>query len=109
MLIYLLVANGEAAAGTAAGRLDPVAIGILLGLLVLLGLRDKISFLSARPEVYGLMLVVALFPLSNQIIGWQFVFLFIWLGAAWSKLNHHFPFGTPGLTRNTPWNLSNQR
>jgi len=106
MLIYLLVSNGEAVAGTAAGRLDPVAIGIALGLLVLLGLRDKISFLSARPEVYGFMLVVALFPVLNAIIGWQFVFLFIWWGAASSKLNRHFPYVTSVMTSNTPWNRS---
>jgi hypothetical protein len=106
MLIYLLVSDGEAAAGTAAGRLDPVAIGVLLALLVLLGLRDKISFLSARPEVYGFMLVVALFPLHNLIVGWQFVFLFIWWGAASSKLNHHFPYVTSVMTSNTPWNRS---
>jgi hypothetical protein len=106
MLIYLLVANGEAATGTAAGRLDPVAIAVVLGLLTLLGLRDKISFLSARPEVYGFMLAVALFPLGNLIIGWQFVFLFIWWGAASSKLNKHFPFVTSVMTSNTPWNRS---
>jgi hypothetical protein len=106
MLVFLLVSDGEAVAGTAAGRLDPVAMAVLLGLLVLLGLRDKISFLSARPEVYGFMLVVALFPVSNQIIGWQFVFLFIWWGAASSKLNRHFPYVTSVMTSNTPWNRS---
>jgi Transmembrane protein of unknown function (DUF3556) len=108
MLIYLLVSNGQAVAGAAAGRLDPVAIGILLGLLVLLGLRDKVSFLSARPEVYGFMLVVALFPVTNLIVGWQFVFLFIWLGAASSKFNRHFPFVTSVMTSNTPWNRSHR-
>ena len=41
-------------AGTRAGRLDPAAIAVLLGLLALLGLRDKVSFLAARAEVYGL-------------------------------------------------------
>jgi hypothetical protein len=106
MLVYLLVSSGEAVAGTAAGRLDPVPIAVLLALLVLLGLRDKISFLSARPEIYGFMLVVALFPVSNQIIGWQFVFLFIWWGAASSKLNRHFPYVTSVMTSNTPWNRS---
>jgi hypothetical protein len=106
VLVYLLVSSGQAVAGTAAGRLDPVPIAVLLGLLVLLGLRDKISFLSARPEIYGFMLVVALFPVSNQIIGWQFVFLFIWWGAASSKLNRHFPFVTSVMTSNTPWNRS---
>ena len=51
--VYLLLSSGQALAGTAAGRLDPVAIAVLLGFWVLLGLRDKVSFLAARPEVYG--------------------------------------------------------
>jgi hypothetical protein len=103
-LVYLLVAGGEVVADTATRRLDPAAIGVTLGLLAVLGLRDKISFLSARPEVYGFMLVVSLFPLSTLIIGWQFVFLFIWWGAASSKLNRHFPYVTSVMTSNTPWN-----
>jgi hypothetical protein len=106
MLVYLLASNGESVAGAEAGRLDPAAIAVLLGLLGLLGLRDKISFLSARPEIYGFMLLVSLFPLSNLIIGWQFVFLFIWWGAASSKLNRHFPYVTSVMTSNTPWNRS---
>src|SRR4051794_23750139 len=44
--IYLLVADGEAVAGTAAGRLDPAWIAVMLGLLGLLGLRDKVVFLA---------------------------------------------------------------
>ena len=75
-----------------AGRLDPTAIGVLLGLLALLGLRDKVSFLCARPEIYGLLLVVFLFPIGNLIVASQLVLVCIWLGAAASKLNKHFPF-----------------
>jgi len=100
---YLMVADGEAAAGTAAGRLDPLAIAALLGLLALLGLRDKTSFLAARPEVYGFLLVVALFPIENQIVGWQLVFVCIWWGAGMSKLNRHFPYTTTVMISNTPW------
>ena len=105
-LVYLLVTGGEAVAGTVTRRLDPAAIAVTFGLLGVLGFRDKISFLSARPEVYGFMLVVSLFPLSTLIIGWQFVFLFIWWGAASSKLNKHFPYVTSVMTSNTPWNRS---
>jgi len=47
--VYLLAADGTGAAGEA-GRLDPAAIGVLLGFLGLLGLRDKVSFLGARPR-----------------------------------------------------------
>ena len=57
----------------------------------LLGLRDKVSFLAARPEVYGFLMLVSLFPAHTLIVGWQFVFFFIWWGAAASKLNRHFP------------------
>jgi Transmembrane protein of unknown function (DUF3556) len=105
-LVYLLLSGGEPVAGAAAGRLDPVAIGVTLALLVVLGLRDKVSFLSARPEVYGSMLVVSLFALHNLIVGWQLVFVFIWWGAAASKLNHHFPFVIAVMASNTPWNRS---
>src|SRR6266511_1059306 len=104
--VYLLFSDGESFAGTAAGRLDPTAIAVLLGLLVLLGLRDKVSFLSARPEVYGFLLVVSLFPVENFIVGWQFVFFFIWWGAASSKFNRHFPFVIAVMSSNTPWNRS---
>jgi len=103
---YLLFSNGEAVAGTAAGRLDPTAIAVLLGFLALLGLRDKVSFLAARPEVYGPLLVVFLFPISNLIVASQFVFLCIWLGAASSKLNRHFPYVVSVMISNTPWNRS---
>ena len=91
---------------TEAGRLDPVAIAVLLGFLALLGLRDKVAFLAARPEVYGPLLIVFLFPLSNLIVGAQIVFLCIWLGAASSKLNRHFPFVVSVMISNTPWNRS---
>ncbi len=84
------------------GKLPPAGIAVLLGFLVLLGLRDKVSFLGARPEIYGTMLVVGLFPIDQWIVAWQFVFLFIWWGAASSKLNHHFPFVVSTMISNAP-------
>ena len=104
--VFLLVSNGDAVAGFAGSRLEPSAIFVLFGFWGLLGLRDKVSFLAPRPEVYGLLLVVSLFPFHNFIVGWQFVFLFIWLGAASSKFNHHFPYVVAVMTSNTPWNRS---
>ncbi len=103
---YLFVAGEEPATGTAAGRLDPAAIGVLLGFLALLGLRDKVAYLAARPEVYGPLLIIFCFPLTNLIVGAQLVFLCIWLGAASSKLNRHFPFVVSVMISNTPWNRS---
>lgn len=103
---YLLLSGGEAVAAIAGGRLDTTAIGVLLGFLALLGLRDKVSYLCARPELYGLLLVVFLFPSRNLIVASQLVLVCIWLGAATSKLNKHFPFVVAVMISNTPWNRS---
>jgi hypothetical protein len=103
--LYLLLAPGLDAAG-AATRLDPVAVGALLGLLCGLGLRDKVPFLAARAEVYGNLAIIFLFPLANLVIAAQLVFLCIWWGAAASKLNRHFPFVVTVMISNTPWNRS---
>jgi len=104
--VYLLVAGGEDAAGTAAGRLEPAPIAVLVGFLALLGLRDKVSFLGARPEVYGFLLLVFLFPIENLIVASQIVLFCIWWGAASSKLNRHFPYVVSVMISNTPWNRS---
>jgi hypothetical protein len=100
------VADGQALSGTDAGRLDPLAIGVLFALWALLGLRDKVPFLAARPEIYGFLLLVSMFPFENVIPAWQLVFFFIWWGAASSKLNRHFPFVIQVMISNTPWNRS---
>src|SRR3954452_8356847 len=97
-LVYLLVSDVH--------RLPPPAIAVLLGFLVALGLRDKVSFLASRAEVYGPLLVAFMFPLHNMIVAAQFVFLCIWLGAASSKLNRHFPYVVSVMISNTPWNRS---
>lgn len=104
--VWLLGSDGEAVAGTAAGRLDPTAIVVLLALLALMGLRDKVVFLAARSEVYVPLLVIFLFPINNLIVASQIVFVCIWLGAASSKLNRHFPFVVSVMISNTPWNRS---
>ena len=100
--IHLLISNGI----DGSTRLDPAWIAPLLAFWALLGLRDKVSFLAGHPEVYGFMMLVSLFPAHNLIVGWQFVFLFIWWGAAASKLNRHFPFVIAVMVSNTPWNRS---
>jgi hypothetical protein len=102
--LNLLLSDGEAAAGTLAGRLDPAAVGVLLALLGLLGLRDKVPFLAARAEIYGNLAIIFLFPLTNMIVAAQLVFVCIWWGAASSKLNRHFPFVVTVMISNTPWN-----
>jgi hypothetical protein len=104
--VYLLVSGTAPAAGTAAGRLQPAAVGVLLGIGILLGLRDKVPFLAARAEVYGNLTILFLFPFSDLLAGAQIVFVCIWWGAASSKLNRHFPFVVTVMISNTPWNRS---
>jgi hypothetical protein len=104
--VYLLVSDTDPAAGAAAGRLDPIAVGVLLAVGILLGLRDKVPFLAARAEVYGNLMILFLFGFGNLIVGAQLVFVCIWWGAASSKLNRHFPFVVTVMISNTPWNRS---
>jgi hypothetical protein len=92
--------------GAPSGRLDPVAVGVLLAVLGALGLRDKVPFLASRAEIYGNLMIVFLFPLGNLIAAAQLVFVCIWWGAAASKLNRHFPFVVTVMISNTPWNRS---
>ncbi len=106
LAVYLLLADTSPAGGTAAGRLDPTAVGVLLAVGIVLGLRDKVPFLAARAEVYGNLMILFLFPLENLIVAAQIVFVCIWWGAAASKLNRHFPFVVTVMISNTPWNRS---
>jgi hypothetical protein len=48
------------------------------------------------------MLAVGLFSVEGWIVAWQFIFLFIWWGAASSKLNKHFPFVVSAMMSNAP-------
>ena len=100
--LFLLLASGTDVAGSQAGRLPTAGIAVLLVLLGLLGLRDKVSFLGARPEIYLPILVISLFAPDEWIVGWQLVLLFIWWGAASSKLNRHFPFVVSVMVSNAP-------
>ena len=100
--IYLLVSPGV----QGSTHLASAPIVVLLCFWAVLGLRDKVPFLAARPEVYGFVLIVSLFPLARALVGWQFVLFFIWAGAAISKLNRHFPFVVAVMVSNTQWNRS---
>jgi len=103
-LLNLVIVEGFVASPSFAGWLDPTAVGVALGFLVALGLRDKVPFLAARAEIYGSLAIVFLFPLTNMVVAAQLVFVCIWWGAASSKLNRHFPFVVTVMISNTPWN-----
>lgn len=103
--IALLISDpvGAPVAGNEVGHLDTSGAVVVLGALVLLGLRDKTSFLAARPEQYAVYLVVFLFPPTNLLFAAKLVMVATWWGAATSKLNRHFPFVVAAMVSNTPW------
>ena len=75
----------------------------ILSVLAVLALRDKIIFLAARGEVYAPLALVFLFSGADIIVGAKVVFMVIWLGAATSKLNRHFPFVISTMLANNPF------
>ena len=108
MLVMLLVAlfsDGTGpipALGTTVGALPMWQIWTILCLLAVLGLRDKVIFLAARGEVYASFTVAFLFAGVDMIVAAKLVCLMIWLGAATSKLNKHFPFVISTMMSNNP-------
>ncbi|MGX9787375.1 DUF3556 domain-containing protein [Mycobacterium sp. MMS18-G62] len=105
MLLVALFSDGTGpipALGTTVGVLPLWQIWTILGLLAVLGLRDKVIFLAARGEVYASLTVAFLFTGADIVIGAKLVCLVIWLGAATSKLNKHFPFVISTMMSNNP-------
>ena len=92
------------ALGTTVGVLPAWQIWAVLGVLAVLGLRDKVIFLAARGEVYASFTVAFLFAGYgvDLILGAKLVCLVIWMGAATSKLNKHFPFVISTMMSNNP-------
>ncbi|KUI13847.1 hypothetical protein AU192_06900 [Mycobacterium lehmannii] len=88
--------------GTTVGVLPVWQVAAILGVLAVLGLRDKVIFLAARGEVYASLAVCFLFAGPDIIIAAKLVCLTIWLGAATSKLNKHFPFVISTMMSNNP-------
>ncbi|WP_228001394.1 DUF3556 domain-containing protein [Nocardia australiensis] len=87
---------------TTVGLLPVWQIVVILGLLAALGLRDKVIFLAARGEVYATLTLTFLFTGADTIVAAKVVFVVIWMGAATSKLNKHFPFVMSTMMSNSP-------
>ncbi|SOJ56655.1 hypothetical protein MSIMFB_04130 [Mycobacterium simulans] len=108
MLVAALFTDGTGPVpelGTTVGLLPVWQIVVILLLLGVLGLRDKVIFLAARGEVYATLTVTFLFGSLNGIdviVAAKLVFLVIWMGAAMSKLNRHFPFVISTMMSNNP-------
>jgi hypothetical protein len=107
LLVIAIFSDGTGpmpALGTTVGVLPGWQIWAVLGVLAVLGLRDKVIFLAARGEVYASFTVAFLFAGYgvDLILGAKLVCLVIWLGAATSKLNKHFPFVISTMMSNNP-------
>ena len=88
--------------GTHVGLLPQWRVVLILALLGVLGLRDKVIFLAARGEVYATLTATFLFGGVDMIVAAKLVFVVIWMGAATSKLNKHFPFVMSTMMSNSP-------
>lgn len=101
--VWALLSPGHGGPVTGAGDvglINPVLVIPTIVALALLGLRDKTIFLAARGEHYWLKLFVFFFPFTDQIAAFKLIMLFLWWGAATSKLNHHFPYVVAVMTSN---------
>jgi len=106
LLILGLVSDGSGpipALDTAIGVVPRWQTVAILTVLAVIGLRDKVIFLAARGEVYAPLALVFLFPGADIVVGAKVVFMVIWLGAATSKLNRHFPFVISTMLANNPF------
>jgi hypothetical protein len=104
-LVVALFSDGTGpipALGSEVGVLPVWLTGTVLALLALAGLRDKVIFLAARGEVYAALSVCFLFSGADIIVAAKLVCLVIWIGAATSKLNKHFPFVISTMMSNNP-------
>ena len=105
VLLVALLSDGSGpnpALGTEVGLLPAWQSVTVLALLGVLGLRDKTVFLAARGEVYAPFVAAFLFGGVNVIIAAKLACVVIWMGAATSKLNKHFPFVISTMMSNSP-------
>ena len=108
LLVVLLVAllsdgtGADPALATEVGLLPAWQSVTVLALLAVLGLRDKTIFLAARGEVYAPFVAAFLFGGLNAIVAAKLACVVIWMGAATSKLNKHFPYVISTMMSNSP-------
>lgn len=107
-LIMMLFLSGDPIDGLPDGRAGVMpqwACLVYAGLIITMGLRDKVVFLSARSEQYlPPMLVFALMGnFVNMIVAVKILIVVVWIGAGISKLQHGFSSTVSIMVQNTPW------
>jgi hypothetical protein len=87
-----------------AGLVNPTVLFVLVGLLVVMGLRDKVVFLAARSEQYLPAIVFfATLGYVDMIIALKLLIVVVWIGAGVSKFGKHFSRVVSPMVSNTPW------
>jgi hypothetical protein len=87
-----------------AGLVNPLVLFVLIGLLVVMGLRDKVVFLAARSEQYlPALLFFATLSYVNLIVALKVLIVVVWVGAGVSKFGYHFSKVVAPMVSNTPW------
>ena len=89
---------------TGVSLVNPVLLLTLIGLLIVMGLRDKVVFLAARSEQYlpALVFFAVLGPV-DLIIALKLLIVVVWIGAGVSKFGRHFSRVVAPMVSNTPW------
>ena len=83
----------------------PLVAAIVLN--VLMGLRDKVTWIAARSEQYlPALIFFAFFPFVDMVVAAKILIVTVWVGAAVSKIGRHFGHVIPPMVSNTPWMLS---
>lgn len=86
------------------GLVSPALTAVVVGLLALLGLRDKVSFLSSRSDQWlAALIFFTVLPFTNMIIALKLLIVASWTGAAFSKIGRHFSNVVSPMMSNTPW------
>lgn len=109
-----LVIPGQqtAAAYSDVGLLPMWPFVAYVGLEILLGLRDKVTFLASRPEQYSVVLlafgVLTVYGAGvvDMVVIVKISMFAIWWGAFLSKLGRHFTPTVQGMLTNAPLNRS---
>jgi hypothetical protein len=109
-LVMMLFLSGQQVDGLpegSAGVLPQWSLVIYGCLIIVMGLRDKMVFLSARSEQYvPTMLYFGLFSnFVDMVIAAKIAIVVIWMGAGFSKFNHGFSSTVAIMSQNSPWNV----
>jgi hypothetical protein len=90
--------------GSTGGLVRDWILYVVIGLVVVLGLRDKTIFLAARSEQYLPALAFsAILDFPDMIIAFKLLIVVVWVGAGVSKLGAHFSNVVSPMISNAPW------